>query len=55
MKTPVELEPGRRERKNSDIERGADNNDSEERPRRQNRRRRAPARKSSTRKDRGRS
>jgi hypothetical protein len=55
MKTPVEQEPGRRERKNADIERGADNNESEERPRRQNRGRRAQATKRSARKERGRS
>jgi hypothetical protein len=55
MKTPVEQEPGRRERKNPDIERGADNNESEERPRRQNRGRGGRATKPSMRKDRGRS
>ncbi len=55
MKTPVEQEPGRRERKNADIERGADNNESEERPRRQNRGRRGQATTRSPRKERGRS
>jgi hypothetical protein len=55
MKTPVTQEPGRRERKNVDVERGADNNESEERPRRQNRGRRGPAIKQPTRKERGRS
>jgi hypothetical protein len=55
MKTPAEQVPGRRERKNPDSERGADNNESEERPRRQNRGRRGPATKPSKRKDRGRS
>ena len=55
MKTPVEQEPGRRERRNPDIERGANNSESEERPRRQNRGRRGPATKPSMRKDRGRS
>jgi hypothetical protein len=55
MKTPVEQEPGRRERKNPDIERGADNNDSESRPRRQNRGRGGRATKQPTRKERGRS
>jgi hypothetical protein len=55
MKRPVEPGPGRHERKNVDIERRADNSESEERPRRQNRGRRGPATKPSTRKDRGRS
>ena len=55
MKRPVEPDPRRRERKNPDIERGADNNESEERPRRQNRGRRGPATKPSRRKERGRS
>jgi hypothetical protein len=56
MKRPVEP-PIRPERKNVDIERRADNNESEERPRRQNRGRRGsePERAPSTRKDRGRS
>ena len=35
MKKAVEQEPGRGERKNVNFERGADNNDSEGRPRRQ--------------------
>jgi hypothetical protein len=57
MKRPVEPDPVRPERKNLDVERGADNSESEERPRRQNRGRRGsgPAREPSTRKDRGRS
>lgn len=55
MKTPVKQEPKRRERKNVDVERGADNNESEERPRRQNRGRGGPAIKQPTRKERGRS
>ena len=55
MKTPVEQEPGRRERKNAGTDSGADNNESEERPRRQNRGRRAQATKRSARKERGRS
>ena len=57
MKTPLEPVPGRRERKNVDIERGTENNDSEGRPRRQNRGRRGPGpeRERTTRKDRGRS
>jgi hypothetical protein len=57
MKTPVEQEPGRRERGTPDIKRGANNNESEERPRRQNRGRRGsgPEREPSMRKDRGRS
>ena len=57
MKRPVEPDPGRTERKNVGVEGRADNNDSEERPRRQNRGRRGsgPEREPSTRKDRGRS
>jgi hypothetical protein len=57
MKKAVEQEPGRRERKDVDCERRADNNESEARPRRQNRGRRGPGseREPSTRKDRGRS
>jgi len=55
MKTPVEQEPGRRERNNPGIERGADNNESEQRPRRQNRGRGGRAAKQPARKERGRS
>ena len=56
MKRPVEPDPGWRERKKVDIERRADNSESEERPRRQNRGRRGsgPERERTTRKDRGR-
>jgi hypothetical protein len=57
MKRPVEPDPVRPKRKNVDVERRADNNESEERPRRQNRGRRGsgPEREPSMRKDRGRS
>jgi hypothetical protein len=55
MKTPLEPVPGRRERKNVDIERGAENNESEGRPRRQNRGRGGRAAKQPARKERGRS
>ena len=57
MKRPVKPDPVRNERKNVDVERRAENNETEERPRRQNRGRRGsgPERESSTRKDRGRS
>ena len=57
MKKPVEPDAVRPERKNVDVERRADKNESEERPRRQNRSRRGsgPEREPSTRKDRGRS
>jgi hypothetical protein len=55
MKTPVEQEPGRSERKSVDSEPAADNNESEERPRRQNRGRGEQPTKGSTRKERGRS
>ena len=56
MKRLAEPAPERPERKNVDIERRGDNNESEERPRRQNRGRRGsgPEREPSTRKDRGR-
>jgi hypothetical protein len=57
MKRPVEPDSVRPERKNVDVERRADKNESEERPRRQNRGRRGsgPEQEPSTRKDRGRS
>lgn len=57
MKRPVQPDPIRPQRKNVDVERRADKNESEERPRRQNRGRRGsgPEREPSTRKDRGRS